>query len=514
VSSRPFPSFAPRILPYVLALLGVLAAAAVRYQMGPVLGGTIPVVLFTVPVILVALYGGFGPGIFATLCSAAISDYLFVEPVGRFGLETPASVVVMGSFLAIGITISYFGHRMKALQLRLADQASKLAAANSELEESSRRKDEFLAMLAHELRNPLAGISTAAELLRLGRGTQARIAQTAEVIGRQVRHMTKLVDDLLDVSRVTRGLVMIDKQPVDLKEALRGAIEQVRAPIEAKRQRLGLRVPDADVCVCGDRIRLTQVISNLVGNASKYSPAGRAIDVELRLLATTVELEVLDQGQGIDPDLLPHVFDLFVQAERTPDRSQGGLGIGLALVKRIVELHEGSVAAHSAGRGHGSRFTVCLPRLEQGRPARQQAAGTAAAPAAPAAMRILVVDDNRDAADTVALLLDASGHTAFVEYDAGAALARAGAERLDAVILDIGLPEQDGRELCRTLKAMPHLADTVFIALSGYGQEHDRQRSLQAGFDRHLVKPVDTEELLQALAARPPGARADRQGAF
>jgi signal transduction histidine kinase len=239
VSILPIPSFAPRILPYLLAVLGVLAAAAVRYQMGPVVGGTIPVVLFTVPVILVALYGGFGPGIFATLCSAAISDYLFVEPVGRFGLETPASVVVMGSFLAIGITISYFGHRMKALQLRLAEQASKLAAANSELEESSRRKDEFLAMLAHELRNPLAGISTAAELLKLGRGTQARIAQTADVIGRQVRHMTKLVDDLLDVSRVTRGLVMIDKQPVDLKEALRGAIEQVRAPIEAISYHLG-----------------------------------------------------------------------------------------------------------------------------------------------------------------------------------------------------------------------------------------------------------------------------------
>ncbi|MGJ7917135.1 ATP-binding protein [Massilia sp. LXY-6] len=511
---RPTSSFATRVAPYLLALIGVLAAAAVRFQMGPVVGGTIPVVIFTVPVILVALYGGFAPGIFATLCSALISDYLFIEPVQQLGLETPASMVVMSSFLVIGVTISYFGHRVKALQVRLAEQAGKLAEANRELEEGSRRKDEFLAMLAHELRNPLAGISTAAELLKLGRGTQERVAQTGEVIGRQVRHMTKLVDDLLDVSRVTRGLVMIDKKPVDLKEALHGAIEQVRTSIASKRQALDVRLPDGEVYVCGDRIRLTQVISNLVGNASKYSPEGRAIDIELRVLPARVELEVADEGQGIEAGLLPHVFDLFVQAERTPDRSQGGLGIGLALVKRIVELHGGSVAVHSGGRGCGSRFTIGLPRLEQSRSSEGPAAAMPAVRPAPPAMRILVVDDNRDAADTVALLLDAAGHTVFVEYDAKAALARAAAERLDAVILDIGLPEQDGRELCRILKASAHLADAVFIALSGYGQEQDLQRSREAGFDRHLVKPVDIGELMQALAARPPGMRARRQGAF
>jgi signal transduction histidine kinase/CheY-like chemotaxis protein len=505
---------ATRAVPYLLALLGVLVATAVRYQLGPVLGGTIPVVMYTVPVILVALYGGFGPGIFATLCSAMISDYLFVEPVGRLALQTPASLVVMGSFLVIGTTISYFGHRMKALQVRLAHQARELAAANRELEEGSHRKDEFLAMLAHELRNPLAGISTAAELLKLGRGSQARIAQTADVIGRQVRHMTKLVDDLLDVSRVTRGLVMIDKQPVDLKEALRGAVEQVHATIDAKRQRLSMHVPEGEVSVCGDRIRLTQVISNLVGNASKYSPEGRAIGVELRLLPTTVELEIEDEGQGIDPGLLPHVFDLFVQAERSPDRAQGGLGIGLALVKRIVELHEGSVAAHSAGRGRGSRFTVCLPRLLQAPSRQDRELVMPAAPPVPQGMRILVVDDNRDAADTVALLLEAAGHAVFVEYDARAALARAAAERLDAVILDIGLPELDGLEVCRILKGRPHLADTVFIALSGYGQQQDLQRSREAGFDRHLVKPVDTGALMQALAAGPGGMHERRQGAI
>ena len=494
---------AKRVSAYLLALLGVVLATVIRFEMGPVLGGTIPVVMYTVPVALAALYGGFGPGLFATLSGALVSDFLFIEPVYKFGLETQASVVVILTFLATGLTISYVGHRMKTLQGSLAEQAEKLAAVNRELEQSDRRKDEFLAMLAHELRNPLAGISTAAELLKRTRDAQPRTVQTGEIIGRQARHMTKLVDDLLDVSRVTRGLVMIEKKPVDLKEAVQGAVEQIRASLAARRQDLVLDLPEAEVFVCGDRIRLTQVISNLLANASKYSPEERTVRVLLRVTADKVELEVADEGQGIDPGLLPHVFDLFVQAERTPDRSQGGLGIGLALVRRIVELHEGSVAARSDGAGKGSRFTVRLPRLALV-PASQEDA--AAAPAhAPRGMRVLVVDDNKDAADTVALLLDACGHTVFVEYDAGAALARARAERLDAVILDIGLPDTDGRALCRTMKTLPHLADAVFIALSGYGQEQDRRASMEAGFAQHLVKPVDTGALIEALAAERSG---------
>ena len=492
-----------RVSAYLLALLGVVLATAIRFEMGAVLGGTIPVVMYTVPVAVAALYGGFGPGLFATLTGALVSDFLFIEPVYRFGLETKASVVVILTFLITGLTISYVGHRMKALQGRLAEQANKLAAANRELEQGDRRKDEFLAMLAHELRNPLAGISTAAELLKRSRDAQPRTVQTGDIIGRQVRHMTKLVDDLLDVSRVTRGLVIIERIPVDLKDAVQGAVEQVKASLAAKRQQLALDLPDSDIFVCGDRIRLTQVISNLLANAAKYSPEERAVKVVLRATADVVQLEVADQGQGIDPGLLPHVFDLFVQAERSPDRSQGGLGIGLALVRRIVELHEGSVAAHSEGAGMGSLFTVRLPRLVQ---AHGGQAGDAAAPLHTAGrMRILVVDDNKDAADTVALLLDACGHTVSVEYGADAALARGRAERFDAIILDIGLPDMDGRALRRELGAAPHLRDTVFIALSGYGQEQDRRASTQAGFARHLVKPVDTDELIAALGAGRSG---------
>jgi CheY-like chemotaxis protein/two-component sensor histidine kinase len=313
--------------------------------------------------------------------------------------------------------------------------------------------------------------------------------------------MSKLVDDLLDVSRVTRGLVRIEKVSVDLKDSLRGAVEQVRSAIEAKGQHLSVEVPDDDLCVCGDRTRLTQVLSNLLANANRYSPAGASIRVEAGLSGQHIALSVEDNGQGIDPALQPRIFDLFVQAERTVDRSEGRLGIGLALVKKIVELHDGTVAVHSAGAGQGSRFTLRLPRLlrDAGPAERQQASPPAAASDG---TRILVVDDNRDAANAMALLLEAYGHTVFVEYDAAAALERARTDLLDDVILDIGLPGTDGRSLCRQLKSLPHLSGTVFIAVSGYGQDADVRASREAGFDHHFAKPVQMEALLQALRTR------------
>ncbi|MFC5513843.1 ATP-binding protein [Massilia jejuensis] len=485
---------------YLLAVAGALIAAALRFELGPILGGAVPVVIFTVPVVISALYGGFGPGIACTLVSAAISSYLFISPYSPL-LSSQASVILL-LFLAIGTTISYFGQQMKTLQARLAKQASNLEAANRELAHANASKDVFLAMLAHELRNPLAGISTAAELLKFIRADQQRIAQTGEMISRQVWHMSKLVDDLLDVSRVTRGLVTVEKKPVDLTAALHGALEQVRAAVASKRQVLEIDVPDEPVHVCGDRTRLTQVISNLLTNANRYSPEGSRIDVAISATEQHVHVAVSDQGQGIAPAFLPRIFDLFVQAERSIDRSQGGLGIGLALVKKITELHEGTVSADSAGLGQGSRFVITLPRLA----AAPRPAPTAALPAydtgAGAPRRILVVDDNRDAADATASLLEANGHTLFVAYSARDALACARAEPLDVVVLDIGLPEQDGRALCRQMKAMPRLAKAVFIALSGYGKQSDIVLSEEAGFDRHFAKPVPMEELLEALGTR------------
>ena len=485
---------------YLIALVGVLCAAIVRYQLEPILAGSIPVVIFTLPVVVSALKGGFWPGLFCTVVGALLSAYLFIPPLHSFAVNTQGTVILL-TFFAVGVTISIFGQRMKNLQARLIGQATELAATNGKLQQASSRKDEFLAMLAHELRNPLAGISTAAELLKLIPTDDERIGRAGGAIYRQVLHMTKLVDDLLDVSRVTRGLVAIDTQPLALCDVVHSAVEQVRTALAAKQQHLTLDLPHEPCAVSGDRTRLTQVISNLLANANRYSPAGSAIRIQVRTTQAEVIVRVEDDGQGIEADLQPHIFDLFVQAERGIDRSQGGLGIGLALVKRITELHQGSVQVHSAGSGMGSCFTVTLPRVHGSVQAgtAQGAQGQTASAGEP--MQILIVDDNRDAADSTASLLQAHGHVVTVEYDANAALAHARAQRLDVVILDIGMPDKDGRELCRTMKQFPHLSHTTFIALSGYGQARDVVLSQQAGFDRHFTKPVRIESLLEAMPA-------------
>jgi PAS domain S-box-containing protein len=369
-----------------------------------------------------------------------------------------------------------------------------------QLHEADRRKDEFLAMLAHELRNPLAPISAAADLLKIGRLDEARLRQSSAIIGRQVRHMTSLVDDLLDVSRVTRGLVTLARAPVSARTMVDEAIEQVRPMFDARRQRLVVDLRDPDATVLGDRARLVQVLANLLNNAAKYTPEERRIEVEARAADGLLTLAVRDQGIGIEPALTAHVFDLFTQATRSADRAQGGLGLGLALVKHLVELHGGSVACSSPGLGQGSSFVVTLPLMQPAlapapnrADAQQQAAGTQA-------LRVLVVDDNIDAAATLGMLLEACGHEVAVEHDSHSALARARSWRPDAALLDIGLPEMDGNELARRLRADPASAAIVLIAVTGYGQEQDRRNAFEAGFDHHLVKPVDLDRLAGLLA--------------
>jgi signal transduction histidine kinase/ActR/RegA family two-component response regulator len=370
-----------------------------------------------------------------------------------------------------------------------------------ELRAANRQKDQFLAMLAHELRNPLAPIMTAAQLLKLGRLDAKSVANASEIIVRQAEHMTDLVNDLLDVSRVTRGLVTLEKDELDLNAIVSAAVEQVRPLIDARRHALTLQLSGEPAHVTGDRTRLVQVISNILNNAAKYTaPGGRIV------LAVTVEDEqatvsVRDNGVGIAPEVLPYIFDLFTQAERTPDRSQGGLGIGLALVKSLVALHGGTVHAHSEGLGQGSEFSICLPCAVR---AAAEAAndGGAAADAARdnGNLRVLVVDDNADAAQMLAALLEVQGHAVSVEYDARGALARARSEHPDVLLLDIGLPDMDGYELARRLRAQPENAGATLVALTGYGQNQDREEAQQAGFDHYLVKPADLNEVNEVLA--------------
>ncbi|WBS00621.1 ATP-binding protein [Pseudoduganella sp. SL102] len=400
--------------------------------------------------------------------------------------------------------------------------------AEQGLRAAERRKDEFLAMLAHELRNPLAPISAAATLLQRGIAQPAQVSMAAAIVARQAAHLSRLVDDLLDAARISRGKVALVRRPFDLREAVRDALEQVNPLIAARHHQLQSALPSEPVGVDGDRARLTQVVANLLSNAIRFTPAGGRIDVTLASAGNQggdgdsggghVELAVSDNGCGIPADLLPHVFGLFTQGERGADRSQGGLGIGLAIVSGLVALHGGSVHAASDGAGRGARFAVTLPTVDL-----PPAPATATPPEAPGkALDLLLVDDNRDAADTLAILLRGAGHRCTAMYDAESALEAVRQRLPDACILDIGLPGMDGYTLAREIRAVAagtggsssaeaagsasKIANDgapriVLFALSGYGRAEDRERATAAGFDRHFVKPVSPEELLGALAA-------------
>ncbi|QYF92928.1 response regulator [Massilia sp. PAMC28688] len=361
-------------------------------------------------------------------------------------------------------------------------------------EQQNSAKDQFLAMLGHELRNPLAPISTAAQLLRLQSPDAARVRYASDVIARQVDHMNSLLGDLLDVSRVTRGLVALNVEQVDLKSIIERALEQTAALVGVKEHQLRVTLPDQPVLLHGDKARLIQIFANLINNAAKYTPAGGKIALAATLAPASVVLTISDNGEGFSDKLLPRIFDLFSQGERTPDRSQGGLGLGLALVQSLVKLHGGSVSAFSAGPGQGSVFTVTLPYAPHA-----AAPPAPARPSRPAPQRlgIMIVDDNIDGAISLSLFLEeAGGHRVSTYYDASTALASAAREAPEVFILDIGLPDFTGYELARRLRAMPQFAEALFIALTGYGQPQDKQAALDAGFDHHVAKPADPQTIL------------------
>lgn len=374
--------------------------------------------------------------------------------------------------------------------------------SDEKLRDADRRKDEFLAMLAHELRNPLAPIGAAAQLLQMGKLNEERVQRTSAVIGRQVNHMTGLIDDLLDVSRVTRGLIELNKVALDIYHVVNEAVEQVNPLIRTRGHELVIRHAPQVGMICGDKKRLVQVLANVLNNAAKYTAKGGHLVLSALVRESDVLIEVTDDGIGMTADMTRHAFDLFAQAERTSDRSSGGLGLGLALVKSLVDLHDGTVSCKSGGLGQGTTFSISLPLLRQGadlgsgRPEETAPLETAAA-----SLRILVVDDNVDAAAMLKMLLETLGHEVRVEHGAYRALEWAKLDRPQVCLLDIGLPEMDGNELARQLRAQPENRGVMLIAVTGYGQESDRTNALSSGFDYHLVKPVDTTKLLSILSA-------------
>lgn len=379
---------------------------------------------------------------------------------------------------------------------RLKDE---LRVSIAQLHDNERRKDEFLATLAHELRNPLAPIRNSLQILKIPRIDAAIVQQTRAMMERQVHQLVRLVDDLLDVSRVMRAKIELRKEPVELAAVIARAVETAQPLIELQGHRLDLALPQEPLVVEGDTVRLAQVVGNLLTNAAKYTEANGNIWVSVVRDGDTAVLRVRDDGIGIAPDTLPHVFELFVQADHTTSKSQGGLGIGLTLAKNLTEMHGGTIEAHSAGLGAGCEFTVRLPLLPQSTDLTTKSDEEPAPRAAATGLRLLIVDDNEDAASSLAILLRMRGHDVRVVHNGTAALDVATSYLPDIVFLDIGMPGMDGYEVARRMRQLRGLNSAVLAALTGWGQLADRQRSKDAGFDHHLVKPVDTQNLESVL---------------
>jgi len=386
---------------------------------------------------------------------------------------------------------------------KIARDISSVRTADRELRRSaealraaSQRKDEFLAVLAHELRNPLAPIANTLEALRIGGIDQAMAGELLAVAHRQLQHLVRLVDDLMEVSRITRDAIELRKELLPLQSAVQSAIEISQVLIAERRHRLEVDLQPDRLMVNGDRTRLAQVVANLLNNAAKYTPEGGRIRVQLTREGEYAVVRVSDNGAGIPPDMLGRVFEMFTRLDRALERTQGGLGIGLALVQRLAQLHGGSVEAHSDGLGRGSEFVVRLP-LAAGKPGEDDAPKKQQALPA---CRVLVADDNRDAARVLSLLLRTLGQDVHVAHDGEEAVEKARQVKPDVMLLDLGMPVVSGYEAARRLRREPWGKELVLVAVTGWGQEHDKQRTKAAGFDHHLVKPVTAAVLKELLA--------------
>jgi signal transduction histidine kinase/DNA-binding response OmpR family regulator len=438
--------------------------------------------------------------------------HLWRKGDGRAAAICPlmAGEEIRGALVLLGPE-AFFDSSRLALLREMASRAS-IAMENARLytavQDADRRKNEFLAMLAHELRNPLAPIRNAVHIMQGDDVTPPTMNWARDVIGRQADHMARLIDDLLDVSRIVQGKVVVKAEKLSLASLLERSVEASSPRVAGRDQMLDVTLPPEDIELDGDPVRLAQVLSNLINNASKFSGSSSRIALSASYAGGEVSISVKDQGSGIDPAFLPHIFDLFAQGDQSLDRSQGGLGIGLTLVKHLVELHGGGVTAFSEGPGQGTEVVVTLP----GRPAEGAAASTLRAPArqpatrpvAPA--RILVVDDLMASAETLMTLLEMEGFDVKIASEGMAALKIAEDFRPDVVLLDIGLPGMNGFEVAHRLRTQPESRDALMIALTGYGEAESRSRSVQAGFDFHMVKPADVNLLLSMLAD-PQGAR-------
>jgi signal transduction histidine kinase/ActR/RegA family two-component response regulator len=435
---------------------------------------------------------------------------LFLAPARRSAIDPPLGVIAFGVSPRSRFDACYraffeaaadaIGSNLSAQRAEQAEKESieRERSARRDAESANRAKDEFFAILGHELRNPLAPIGTALRLMRL-RGDET-LARERTIIERQVGHITRLVDDLLDVARITRGKVDLKREPVEIAEVVAKAIEMASPLLEERRHHLEVAVPARGLVVDGDTSRLAQVVANLLTNAAKYTHAGGHVRVCAEKTGDRVTLHVADDGVGIAPEVLPAVFEPFLQEHQALDRAQGGLGLGLTIVANLVKLHGGAVTAHSEGRGRGSTFTVALPLSAASVDVtRRSAVAVAPLPRVPGDLRVLVVDDNEDAAELLAEALHMFGCRTCVAHDGPETLRVAGEFAPDVALLDIGLPVMDGYELAGRLRGTPRGERIHLVAVTGYGQESDRRRAAEAGFDAHLVKPVDIDRVFELI---------------
>jgi signal transduction histidine kinase len=387
------------------------------------------------------------------------------------------------------------------LERRVTARTADLQLAQAALREADRLKDEFLATLAHELRNPLAPIRSAVQVMRLKADDRVEVDWARDIIDRQSKQLSRLVDDLLDVSRITTGKLTIQREAIDLQTIVARAVETSRPLLDDCQIALVVNLPEQPVVLNADPTRMAQVLSNLLNNAAKFSESGGTVRLTAQCDAREVQIAVQDSGVGIPADTLPHVFDMFSQGDKHLGRSLGGLGIGLTLVKRLVELHDGTVEARSGGSQPGSNFTVRLPLAGTSPIAEPQPPELAVSNTA-VGLKVLVVDDNQDNANALRVMLKCLGHEVSTAYDGLAAMAAAESLRPDVILLDLGMPKLDGYEVCRRIRVEPWGQQTLLIAQTGWGQEQDRQRTREAGFDHHLVKPIPHVKLVTLLRDR------------
>jgi PAS domain S-box-containing protein len=601
---------------YLAALAVVALAALLRMALEPLWGNQIPFIFFYPAIMLAAWVGGLGPGLAATVVSATLADYLWIEPARSLRIESATDALALATFVVNGSLISALNEAWRRGALRLlaaeerlrvtlggigdavvtTDARGRVTALNAVAQElvgwtepeaagrplsevfvivneetrqaadnpvykvlregsvaglanhtvllardgreipiddsaapvraddgtllgvvlvfrditarrqhereralADRRKDEFLALLGHELRNPLGAIVSAAQLLKQLAPLEGRAAWARGVIERQAGHVARMVDDLLDVSRISRGQIVLRREPVPVSSVVAFAEETTRPLFAARGQTLSSTLPTAPAWVDGDVNRLAQVVGNLLSNASRYSPEGASVSLEVECQAAAVVLSVKDRGVGIAPELLPRLFDAFTQREESPERASAGLGLGLTLARRLTEMHGGTIEARSAGPGLGSEFVVRLPTMT-GAPPRPAAPAAVPAPDSVSRRRVLLVDDNTDSGQALQLALQLAGHDVRLAADGPSALAEAARFAPEVAVLDIGLPGMNGFELARRLRDTGS-GSLVLVALTGHGLERDRRRGLESGFDHYLVKPVSPDSIMSLLQA-------------